>query len=125
MKLLLTFAIVSVFVAATSGQTTAEEYRKMLESNPKSSMAHYGLGGLLFEAHDYQSSALEYRAAENGDLQPAWIEVWSHINLGKIFDATGQRDRAINEYTQAARTRDDTNGALKEADRYLKSPYKP
>ena len=34
----------------------------------------------------------------NGDLEPKWTEVWGHINLGKIFDITGQRDRAVNEY---------------------------
>ena len=45
--------------------------------------------------------------------------VWSHIQLGRIFDATGQHDRALNEYRQAARTGDNTNGALDEANNYL------
>jgi len=30
-------------------------------------------------------------------------EVWSHIQLGKIFDITGQRERAVNEYRQACK----------------------
>ncbi|HKE32653.1 MAG TPA: hypothetical protein VKD65_13070, partial [Candidatus Angelobacter sp.] len=50
-------------------------------------------------------------------------EVWSHIGLGKIFDITGQRDRAVNEYRQALQTQDNTQGALDEARRYLESPY--
>jgi hypothetical protein len=58
--------------------------------------------------HNYQSAANEFREAENGDLQPKWIEVWWHINLGKIFDLTGQRDRALNEYRQAQRRRPQT-----------------
>jgi len=62
-------------------------------------------------------AANEFREAANGDLQPKWIEVWSHINLGKIFDLTGQRDRALNEYRQAIRTKDDTRGALEEVAR--------
>jgi len=37
----------------------------------------------------------------NGDGEPRWTEVWSHIQLGKIFDVTGQRERATNEYRQA------------------------
>jgi hypothetical protein len=49
--------------------------------------------------------------------------VWSHIQLGKIFDVTGQRERATNEYRQALQTNDNTQGALDEARRYLQEPY--
>jgi hypothetical protein len=59
----------------------------------------------------------------NGDLEPAWTEVWSRINLGKVFDITGQRERAQNEYTLALRTKDNTQGAQEEAAKYLKQPY--
>ena len=59
----------------------------------------------------------------NGDLEPKWIEVWAHINLGKIFDITGQRERAVNAYQQAIRTKDNTQGAQEEAAKYLKKPY--
>ena len=44
-----------------------------------------------------------------------WTEVWSHLQLGKIFDITGQRERASNEYRQAIQTQDNTQGALEEA----------
>ena len=30
---------------------------------------------------------------------------WSHINLGKIFDVTGSRDRPVNEYNLAICTK--------------------
>ena len=46
---------------------------------------------------------------------PKWTEVWAHIYLGKIFDISDQRDRALNEYRQALRTKDNTQGALEEA----------
>ena len=59
----------------------------------------------------------------NGDLDPKWTEVWSHIKLGQIFDITGQRERAVNEYNLAIRTKDNTQGAQEEAAKYLKSPY--
>lgn len=26
------------------------------------------------------------------------FEVWAHMSLGEIFDITGQRERAVNEY---------------------------
>jgi hypothetical protein len=58
----------------------------------------------------------------NGD--PKWVEVWSHINLGKIFDITGQRERAVNEYRLAIQTNDNTQGAINEARSLMQHPYK-
>jgi hypothetical protein len=43
--------------------------------------------------------------------------------LGKIFDMTGQRERAVNEYRQALQTQDNTLGAMDEARKYLASPF--
>ena len=40
-----------------------------------------------------------------------------------IFDITGQRDRAVNQYNMAVRTKDNTQGAQEEAAQYLKKPY--
>jgi tetratricopeptide (TPR) repeat protein len=78
---------------------------------------------LFFLQRNYQSAANEFRETLNGDLEPKWVEVWSRIHLGKIFDATGQRERAVNEYNQAIRTKDNTQGAQEEAAKYLKAPY--
>jgi hypothetical protein len=43
--------------------------------------------------------------------------------MGKIFDITGQRERAVNEYTLAQRTRDNTQNAQDEIEKYLHTPY--
>jgi TonB family protein len=48
------------------------------------------------------------------------VVVWSHINLARIFEITGQRDRAIGEYRAAVGTNDNTGGALDEAIKFLK-----
>ena len=61
--------------------------------------------------------------ALSGDLEPKWVEVWAHIFLGKIFDVSDQRDRAVNEYRQALRTKDNTYGALEEAGKYVNQKY--
>jgi hypothetical protein len=90
----------------------------------RSSLEHYRLAEKYFLQQSYQPAANEFREALAGDLEPRWVAVWSHINLGKIFDITGQRERAINEYNLAIRTKDDTNGAQAEAQKYLKEPYK-
>ena len=100
------------------------EYQKALAANPASSLASYRIGELLFTQHNYQSAANSYRDTLRGDGEPAWTQVWSHIALGKIFDVTGQRDRAVNEYRQAVQTNDNTAGALNEARAYLKAAYK-
>jgi tetratricopeptide (TPR) repeat protein len=99
------------------------EYQKALEVNKNSSLAHYRIGMLFFKQNNFQSAANEFRSAINGDLEPKWTEVWSHVNLGKIFDVTGQRDRAVNEYKLAIRTHDNTAGAQEEAARYSTKAY--
>ena len=110
-------------VAERDYASALEEYQKALDVNRLSSLAHYRVGEVFFALRNYQSSANAFRETLNGDLEPAWTEVWSHINLGKIFDVTGQRERAVNEYQQAIRTKDDTQGALQQANQYLKEPY--
>jgi len=99
------------------------EFQKALDANKSSSLAHYRIADVFFLQRNYQASANEYREAINGDLEPKWVEVWSHIQLGKIFDITGQRERAVNEYRQAVQTNDNTQGAQDEARRYIQSPY--
>ncbi len=99
------------------------EFNKALEINKNSSLAHYRVAEVFFLQHNYQASANAYRDCLNGDGEPRWTEVWSHIQLGKIFDLTGQRERATNEYRQAIQTNDNTQGALDEARRYLQKAY--
>ena len=99
------------------------EYQKALESNPQSSLASYRIGEVLFTQRNYQASVNAFRDALRGDDEPPWTEVWSHIAIGKIFDLTGQRDRAINEYRLAVQTNDNTQGAVNEARQYLQKPY--
>lgn len=121
-----------VLVAIRKGEQFAEvgefgealkEYQKALDVSRNSSLAHYRVAEIFFLQNNYQSAANEFREALNGDLDPKWTEVWAHINLGKIFDITSQRERAVNEYNLALRTRDNTQGALEEAAKYAKEPY--
>ncbi len=99
------------------------EYQKALDSNRGSSLANYRLAEVFMMQKNYQSAANSFRDALRGDNDPKWTEVWSHINLGKIFDVTGQRERAVNEYRQAVQTNDNTQGAVNEARSLLQKPY--
>jgi len=123
---------IRVGVAIRRGEQFAEigeyteaikEYRKALDTNRLSSLAHYRIGEIYFMQGTWQSAANELHAVLDGDLDPKWTEVWAHISLGKIYDISGQRDRAVSEYNQAIRTKDDTQGAQTEAAKYIKNPY--
>ncbi len=100
------------------------EYQKALDANKNSSLAAYRIGEVFFMQRNYQSAANSFRDALRGDGDPKWVEVWSHIELGSIFDVTGQRDRAVNEYRLAVQTNDNTQGAVNEARALMQKPYK-
>jgi aminopeptidase N len=99
------------------------EYQKALDSNKNSSLATYRIAEIFFTQRNYQSAANSYRDALRGDGDPRWTQAWSHIGLGKIFDITGQRDRAVQEYRLAVQTNDNTQGAINEARALLQKPY--
>ena len=100
------------------------EYQKALDANKSSSLAAYRIGEVFFTQRNYQSAANSFRDALRGDDDPRWTEVWSHIHLGYIFDVTGQRERAVNEYRLAVQTNDNTQGAINEARARMQTPYK-
>jgi len=99
------------------------EYQKALDTNKNSSLATYRIAEIFFTQRNYQSAANSYRDALRGDGDPRWTQVWSHIGLGKIFDITGQRDRAVQEYRLAVQTNDNTQGAINEARALMQKPY--
>jgi aminopeptidase N len=100
-----------------------KQYQKVLAIDKNDSLAYYWLGQIYFTLRNYNAAAEEMRAALDGNLQPKWVEVWAHLTLGKIFDVTGQRDRAVNEYQKALHTGDNTQGALDQANRYIQKAY--
>jgi hypothetical protein len=99
------------------------EYKKAVDANPQSSLASYRIGEVLFTECNYQASVNAFRDALHGDDEPPWTEAWSHIAIAKIFDITGQRDRAVGEYRLAVQTNDNTQGAVNEARQYLQKPF--
>jgi TonB family protein len=104
-----------ICIAYALGQDSSpdalQSYRDGLKQNPADSLIHFRAGELLFEQRNYQSSTNEFRAALEGGGHPTWIDVWAHIDLGEIFEVTGQQYRAAREYQAALHTRDNTDGA--------------
>jgi len=102
-----------------------QQYAQALDVQRNHSLAQFRMGEVFFYQKNYQASANAFRGSLDGDVDPAdkWVEVWSHIYLGKIFDISGDRTRAVNEYSRAQQTNDDTGGAQEEVKKYLASPY--
>ena len=90
---------------------------------PLSSLARYCVAESFLEKHNYQASVEAYRDALAGDGKPAWTKVWSRLQMGKIFDVTGQRERAVAQYRLAIQTGDNTHGAMNQARELLRHPF--
>jgi hypothetical protein len=101
------------------------QYQKALAIQPNRPLANFRMGEAFFFEKNYQAAANAFREALQTVPEPSekWTEVWSHIYLGKIFDLLGQRERAVNEYSKAKQTNDDTGTAQQVAESFLKKPY--
>jgi tetratricopeptide (TPR) repeat protein len=100
-----------------------QHYQQALALQPASSLAHFRMGEAMFFQRNPQAAANAFRNALDGDLEPSWIQVWSHIYLGRIFDIAGLRERAVNEYQRAIELNDDSGGAQATAQKHLQEPY--
>jgi tetratricopeptide (TPR) repeat protein len=121
------FSMVPAFSQSPPDCNTPKDCQALVDANPRNSLGHYRLGLIFFQSKLWQLAADEFREALRGDREPEWTIVWSHINLGKIFDVTGQRDRALNEYRMAHQYRKVTvlnDDAQAEASKYIRSPFK-
>jgi tetratricopeptide (TPR) repeat protein len=101
------------------------QYQKALAIQPGRPLANFRMGEAFFYQKNYQAAANAFRESLQAVPEPSekWTEVWGHIYLGKIFDLLGQRERAVNEYSKAKQTNDDTGNAQMVADSFLKKAY--
>ena len=102
-----------------------QQYQRALSVQPGRPLANFRMGEAFFYQKNYQAAANAFRESLQGVPEPSekWTEVWGHVYLGMIFDLLGQRERAVNEYSKAKQTNDNTGSAQEAADRYLKKPY--
>jgi hypothetical protein len=101
------------------------QYQKALAIQPGRPLANFRMGEAFFYQKNYNAAANAFRESLQAVPEPSekWTEVWGHIYLGKIFDLLGQRERAVNEYSKAKQTNDDTGSAQLVADSFLKKAY--
>ncbi len=102
-----------------------EQFIAALKINPRSSWAWYNRGLLYMEQRNWQKARSDgFDQVLVGDLEPAWLEVWSYIYRGNCYDAEGQRERAVAEYDKARDNGNDYNGAQKAVEKYKAQPFK-
>src|SRR5437763_1735055 len=101
------------------------QYQRALGIQPNRPLANFRMGEAFFYQKNYQAAANAFRDSLQTvpEASEKWTEVWSHIYLGEIFDLLGQRERAVNEYSKAKQTNDDTGGAQQVAEGFLKKAY--
>jgi tetratricopeptide (TPR) repeat protein len=101
------------------------QYQKALDLDRNNALAEFRMGEAFFYQRNYAAAAQSFRDTLDGatDTTTRWTEVWSHIYLGRIYDIQGDRTRAVNEYSKAKQTADDTGGAQAEAEKSLKKAY--
>ena len=102
-----------------------QQYQRALSIQPNRALANFRMGEAFFYQKNYQAAANAFREALATVPEPSekWTEVWGHIYLGKIFDLLGQRERALNEYSKARQTNDNTGGAQDVVEALVKKAY--
>jgi tetratricopeptide (TPR) repeat protein len=103
-------------------QTQFEAALKLDRSN---SWIYYHLGLLFLEQRNYDQAIDNFKAALSGNLNPAWLQVWSNIKMGNAYDAKGDRTRAVAAYKRAQDLGDNYDNAQDQVKRYQGTPYDP
>jgi len=103
-----------------------QQYQQALDQQKDNALAEFRMAEAFFYQRNYSAAANAFRDSLDGSIDPSykWVEVWAHIYLGKVYDVAGDRTRAVNEYSKAEQTNDNTGGAQDEAKKYLAQPYK-
>lgn len=102
-----------------------QQFEAALKLNRSNSWVYYHLGLLFLEQRNYDLAIDNFKATLNGNLRPSWLQVWANVQMGKSYDAKGDRTRAVASYKRAQDLGNDYNGAQEEAKKYLAAPFDP
>ncbi len=103
-------------------QTQFEAALKLDRSN---SWIYYHLGLLFLEQRNFDLAIDNFKASLAGNLNPAWLSVWSNIKMGNAYDGKGDRTRAVAAYKRAEALGDDYDKAQEAVKKYMANPYDP
>ena len=84
------------------------------------------MGRIWFNQGDYARAEGYFRQSVTDTSEAnARVRAWSHVRLGMIHDARGDREKAMESYTLALNVEGVEGAAKAEARRYLAAPYVP
>jgi tetratricopeptide (TPR) repeat protein len=84
------------------------------------------MGRIYFSQGDYARAETSFRQSLRDSSEVnARVRAWSHVRLGMIHDARGDREKARENYTLALSVEGVEGAAKTEARRYLAAPFVP
>jgi tetratricopeptide (TPR) repeat protein len=102
-----------------------QQFEAALKLDRSNAWIYYHLGLLFLEQRNYDLAIDNFKAAINGNLNPAWLHVWAEIKMGNAYDAKGDRTRAMAAYKRAETLGDNYDNAQEAIKRYMATPYDP
>lgn len=88
---------------------------------------YYLRGEIYREKEMYQESVGNYNKALNSyNVKGTWVEPWSHMRIGIIYDILGKRELAKKQYNEVLKIRETSDEHIylyQYAEKYLKVPY--
>ena len=102
-----------------------QQFEAALKLDRSNAWIYYHLGLLFLEQRNYDLAIDNFKAAINGNLNPAWLHVWAEIKMGNAYDAKGDRTRAMAAYKRAETLGDNYDNAQEAIKKYMATPYDP
>jgi aminopeptidase N len=102
-----------------------QQFEAALKLDRSNAWIYYHLGLLFLEQRNYDLAIDNFKAAVNGNLNPAWLHVWAEIKMGNAYDAKGDRTRAMAAYKRAEALGDNYDKAQDAIKRFMATPYDP
>ncbi len=102
-----------------------QQFEAALKLDRSNSWIYYHLGLLFLEQRNYDLAIDNFKAALAGNLNPAWLTVWSNIKMGNAYDGKGDRTRAVAAYKRAENLGDNYDNAQEAVKKYMANPFDP
>ncbi len=102
-----------------------QQFEAALKLDRSNSWIYYHLGLLFLEQRNYDLAIDNFKAALAGNLNPAWLTVWSNIKMGNAYDGKGDRTRAVAAYKRAEDLGDNYDNARDAIKKYMANPFDP
>jgi len=102
-----------------------QQFEAALKLDRSNAWIYYHLGLLFLEQRNFDLAIDNFKAAVNGNLNPAWLHVWAEIKMGNAYDAKGDRTRAMAAYKRAEALGDNYDNAQDTIKKFMATPYDP